>query len=442
MTTYSCQVPTIPARWTRVAFLGLVALLPLHTVFLRAEIAVKPWLILLVIVVIADALSGSARHWSRRALIGVGVFLLLALVSWPASSAGTSFWRLFLALCAGCALMLVVGHHARALNDVLRVVFWSGAVMAATAFFLGLITSGVFGAEIAEGINDLPLVERVNKPAYLGSGFVALTNWHQDPGYAALWTNVWLLMAIVAWARGVVRAPAWLPPLVIGGLGLASVLTFSRTGWGGLVLAVAASLYVTWRDGSEPFRRGLRVLLWGTVAGLSLLGVQILADPAGVGGDITTSIDFRFSYLLAIGQIDTGEVGAVDPTLVVDDNRVAVWSEYLDRFFNTPVRGIGLGTGWSEVGLQEPHNLGVQLLAETGVLGFVGFLVLLLALGRVADPLPASVVLVVLVAGVAQTVLFEAALWFALGLWLAVSQPLRRQMVGEPTVQEVALNGR
>lgn len=441
MTTYPGSVPTIPERWTQVAFLALIALLPLHTVFLRAEIAIKPWLLLLVVVVFADALSRDIALWHRRALLGVGVFLLLVLVSWPGVDAGDTFWRLFLALGAGSALMLVVGHHARDLDNLLPVVFWSGAAMAATGFLLGLVTSGAFGGGLSEGFNDLQLIERINKPAYLGSGFVALTNWHQDPGYSALWTNVWLLGSIVAWARGVVRAPRWVPPLVVGGLGLASLLTFSRTGWVGLALAVTAGLYVSWRDGPAPFSKGYRVVLWGVVAGLALLGAQILADPPGIGGDIITSIDFRFSYLLAIGQIDTGEVGTVDPTLVVDDNRVAVWSEYLDRFADNPIRGIGLGTGWAEVGLQEPHNLGVQLLAETGILGFLGFLILLLLLGRVTDPLPAAMLLVVLVAAVAQTVLFEAILWFGLGLWLAVSNPLSLRG-HRHAVQDVAVGGR
>ena len=29
-------------------------------------------------------------------------------------------------------------------------------------------------------LDDLPLVDRFSKPAYLTDGFVAVTNWHQD----------------------------------------------------------------------------------------------------------------------------------------------------------------------------------------------------------------------------------------------------------------------
>lgn len=419
-----------PRSISRLLFLTLVALLPLQTVFFRFEIAWKPWLILVALTAAADAWESRRWPWSGRASAGSAVFLVAMLVSWPGAEGGATFWRLLLALLAGALLMLVVGRHAKYLDEVLKVVFWSGAVMAATAFILALVTNGVFGRSLVEAVNDLPLVDRVNKTAYLGSGFVALTNWHQDPGYSALWTNVWLALGIVAWGRGAVRAPTWVPPLVFGGLGVASVLTFSRTGWVGLAIAVAAAIYVLWRGGREPLRRGLVASLWGVVAGLGLLGIQILADPSGVGGDVATSIEFRVDYLFALGQIDVGEVGVTDPTLIVDDNRVDVWSEYLERFSQAPVRGIGLGSGWAEVGLQEPHNLGVQLLAETGLLGFLGFSVLLLTLGSVADRLPAAVVLVVLVAGVAQTILFEAVLWFVLGLWLAVSYPLQKSRLG------------
>ncbi len=441
MNPYPCRVPTIPPRWTRVAFLTLVALLPLHTVFFRAEIAIKPWLLLLVVVAGLDLLSQEPR-WSKRALIGGLIFLLAVLASWPGPGAGTTFWRLFLALAAGVLLLLVVGRHGSPLDDLLKVVFWSGAGVAATAFVLALITNGALGQSVMEVVNDLPLVDRVNKPAYLGSGFVALTNWHQDPGYSALWTNVWLALGIVAWSRGAVKAPVWVPPLVFGGLGLASLLTFSRTGWGGLVIAVVAAIYVSWRGGAHSFRRGLIATIWGVVAGLALLGIQVLADPPGVGGDVATSLEFRLGYLFALGQIDVGEVGVTDPTLIVDDNRIDVWTEYWGRFAGEPWRGIGLGTGWGEVGLQEPHNLGVQLLAETGIVGLLGFLFLMLGLGRVVDPLPAAILLIVLLAGVAQTVLFEPVLWFALGLWLAGSGPYSGSVARDASVQGLATKGR
>ncbi len=395
--------------------------LPLHTVFIRAEIAWKPWLVLVGLVAVLDMWEERRFPWSKRAAIGVIVFLGTALISWPGPGAGGAFWRLFLGLVAGGLLLLVTGRHAGRIDDVLTAVFWSGAAIAATAMVLALATNGVFGEAMVDGVNDIWLVDRVNKPAFLGSGFIALTNWHQDPGYSALWTNVWIALSIVGVGRGMVRAPRWAPPLVIGGLAVASILTYSRTGWIGLGIAVVAGLASLWRIDREVLSRGLRAVGGGAVTAVLVLGLHVVVDPQGVGGDIDDALEFRWTHLFALGQIDLGEEGVVDPGLVVEDNRLEVWREYLTRFGESPIRGIGLGTGWGEVGLQEPHNLALELLAETGVIGALGFVALLTSLGRGVGWTAAPALAVVLFASLTQTVLFEPVLWFSLGLWLASS---------------------
>ncbi len=397
----------------------LVALLPLQTVFVRVEIAWKAWLFLLIAVVALELWETRGRPWSRPALLGLGVFLVATLASLPIPGAGSSSWRLWLALVAGGLLLLVTGKEAVRIDDVLKVVFWSGAVMAFTAVVVGLVTNGVFGGEAVSAINEIPLVFRVNKPAYLNSGFIAITNWHQDPGYAALWTNVWLVLSVFAWTRGAVKPPGWVGPVVVGGLMAASVLTFARTGWLGLIVAVGAVLYTHWRAGRPQLLRAFRVLALGAVVGMGLLGLQIAVDPPGVGGDVLAALEFRTTHFGDLGAIDLGEPGVVDPNLVVPDDRLDVWGEYWRRFAASPIRGIGLGTGWAEPGLQEPHNLWLELLAETGVVGTIGFLVLLGALWRRGGGVATSVLAVVFVASLSQTVLFEPVLWFGLGLWLA-----------------------
>lgn len=404
----------------RILFLSLIAVLPLQTVFFRYGIAWKPWLLLLGVTALLDAYQSRGFPWSRPEGIGSAVFLVGVLVSFNPGS-GATFLRLFLALVAGLLLMFLVGRHAQPIDEMLRVVFYSGAVMALTAFMFGIVTNGSFGAGAIEALNDLPLVDRVNKPAYLSSGFLALTNWHQDPGYAALWTNVWAFLAIVAWARGSVAVPRWLAAVVVGGLMTATFLTFSRTGWAGLLISTGAAVYVAWRDRPEVNRRGLALIGMAIAAAVGLIGLQALFDAPDVGGDIRDAVQFRVSYLLTLGQIDLGEEGVVDPTLVVDDNRVDVWEAYLDRYGESPVRGIGLGTGWAEQGLQEPHNLAVQLLAETGLIGFLGFLLLMFTLGMRRGPLAGALLFIVLMAGFTQTLLFEGVLWFALGFWLGSS---------------------
>jgi hypothetical protein len=400
-------------------FLALVVLLPLHTVFFRVEIAWKPWLILLAVVAALDLWEERRFPWSRRAALGLIVFLAAVLVSWPGPDTGIVFWRLYLALVAGGLLLLVTGRHAGRIDDVLNAVFWSGAAMAATGVVLAMVTNGVFGEAAIAAVNDLPLIDRVNKEAYLGSGFVALTNWHQDPGYSALWTNVWIALSILGVGRGSVRGPRWAPPLVLGGLAVASLLTFARTGWIGLGVATVAALVALWRQSREAFRTGLLSVAWGALVAVLLLGFHLATDPEGVGGDVDDALEFRWTYLLALGQIDVGEEGVVDLNLVVDDNRLEVWGEYTNRFADNPLRGIGLGTGWGQTGLQEPHNLLLELLAETGIVGALGFLALVLSLGRGGGATAGPALAVVGVAALTQTVLFEPVLWLTMGLWLA-----------------------
>jgi O-antigen ligase len=401
-------------------FLALVALLPLHTVFVRIEIAVKPWLVLVAAVAALDLWQERRFPWDRKAAIGVAVFLGAVLISWPGPEAGLGFWRLHLALVAGCLLMLVTGKHGSSTESVLTVVFWSGAAMAATAVVLSMLTNGVFGAEAIDSVNDFFLIDRVNKAAYLDSGFLALTNWHQDPGYSALWTNVWITLSIIGVGRGLVRAPRWAPPLVLGGLAAASILTYARTGWLGLGLAVGAGLFALWHEGRPSLIEGLRAVGAGALVAVLLLGFHVVTDPEGVGGDVAEALGFRWDHLLVLGDIQVPG-GAAQPDLGADDNRLAVWTEYAERFTEQPIRGIGLGTGWNEAGFQEPHNLILELLAESGIVGFLGFVVLVLSLGRGGGWVAGPALVVVGAASLTQTVLFEPVLWFTLGLWLSAS---------------------
>jgi len=409
-------------------FRVLVFLLPLHTVYLDAWVAWKPWLILLVLVAAMSLLTGRGWPWNAQASAALAVFVGAVLVSWPGTAAPPTFWRLVLALAAGGLLFLVTARRAVDIESLLRVVFWSGAAMAATGLIFGLITNGVFGAPLVEAINDLPGVDRVNKIAYV-EGFVALTNWHQDPGYSALWTNVWFVLAGQAWLRGIVTGPRWLGALVLGGLASATVLTLSRTGWIGLLVAVAA-LSLSRRG---DWRRTAKVLGGAALAATLILTGMFLSDPEGVGNDMETSVLFRLVNLVVLGQIEVDEEDVV-PGLDPGDNRLEVWPLYWERFVGSPVRGTGLGTGWAEQGTQEPHNLWLQLAAETGLLGLLGFGVVLGACWRLAGR-PGEVVTpalaVVGVATLTQTVLFEPVLWFVLGLWAARTKSTRRSHHGQ-----------
>jgi O-antigen ligase len=155
------------------------------------------------------------------------------------------------------------------------------------------------------------------------------------------------------------------------------------------------------------------------IAAVLLAGVAAV-DPQDLGGDVLYSLNYRTNYLFDL----TGGDDFVDPSLIIQDNRRDVWGYYLGRFVDSPLRGIGLGTGWGTLGLQEPHNLVIELLGETGLLGLAGFLLLAITVARNGGgTVGGTALLVALVPSMTQTVLFEPSLWMAAGLWLAGRVP-------------------
>jgi O-antigen ligase len=414
-------------------FLAFVALLPLHTVFIHAWIAWKPWLVLLVIIGALQAIEGARRRqwpWHGRVSAALAVFLVAIAVSWPGEHMAR-FAALWLATAAGGAVMLVahreLSRRPGMIDLVLRVVFWSAAAMGVSAVVLALAAVGAFGAGAIDAIEGLPGVLRVTKAAYLDEGFVALTNWHGDPGYAAAWMNLWAVLAFVAVHRGLGSARPWLDTAVVGSLAFGVLMTLSRTGTLGLMVGLALASWLVVREGAPPRRVGLflgAALLW-TVA---LLGVAWLADRPGVGGDLPASLSFRFGQGVTLGPgfsgSDGGDGGA-DP-----DYRGIVWPMYVDFFRSNPIRGVGLGFGWATEHVQEPHNLVLQLLGETGLIGLAGFAVLGVAIVRSGVSRFGWVALATtLSASMTQTVIFEPTWWFAAALALTAD---RGPPAGEP----------
>ncbi|MEE8331123.1 MAG: O-antigen ligase family protein [Acidimicrobiia bacterium] len=403
----------------------MVALLPLHTFFIAAWISWKPYLVLVVVIAAWQAIAGLRQGswpWHRPASIGLALMLFGALISWPGSDYASRFSRLLLALGVGGAVMLVT---VRCLEGqgmwrrTLQTVFWSGAVMVATAIIIELATTGALGDWALNAANDWPGVRQVTKAAYLEDGFVALTNWHQDPGYSAAWTNLWLALSIIAVVRGLGSRRLLIDTAVIGGLGVAVILTFSRTGWIGLGVALVATSVALLLGRETSIRRLGRLLGYSVLSGMILLGILWLVDPADVGGDIGDAVAFRLEQNLSLGPGPSGDA-TTDPGLDLVDYRGEVWPQYVDFFEEDPLRGAGLGVGWQTPGLQEPHNLALQLLGETGLIGLAGFLALGAIVLWYGGGLVGAVALIVAFsASITQTVLFEPTWWFAAGLFLA-----------------------
>jgi len=417
--TVDAQEPSRPitSRRSRV-FLGMVALLPLHTVALHAWISWKPWLVLLGVLAAWQAVDGLRSRtwpWQRGLSASVGFFIVTAAASWS-GMAPERFLRLLLALVVGGVLLLVTERELRipgATDRTLRVVFWSAAAMALTAVVLAVLAVGAAGASTVYTLNDLPGIDRVALNVYRSQGMVAVTNWHQDPGYAAAWMNLWAVIAALASLRGLGSRRRWLDALVVGGLWFGVLMTLSRTGLLGLAIGGGA---VLWRERARE-RRGAAIRLG--VSALVATGVILAAvwavDPPGVAGDLSTGFAFRFDQGLSLGPGDSDTTGGG----IVNDSRGQVWPIYLDFIREHPIRGVGLGTGWA-LGIQEPHNIVLELLGEMGLVGLAGFTVLFVTILRSAsNPIGRTALVVALSAAMTQTVLFEATWWFAAGLALA-----------------------
>lgn len=415
--------------WRETVVLAMVALLPLHTVFLEAWISWKPYLVLLAIVAVADLVEAYRnRTWPyrRSVMIALAVFLLVAAIGFPESGLRERFLRLFLALCVGGGVMLVVDRYTRhrgMADRLFKVIFWTGAVMAISAVATSLLAVGFFGESAIATVNDLPGVFRLSKPAYLDTGFLALTNWHQDPGYGSAWAVLWTVLVLISSLRGSGSGVWWVDGAVMGGLTLWVVMAFSRTGWLALPIAIVLVAWaltresVWWRESAK--RAAVAV---GTAA--IALSFVWLADVPHVGGDLDLQFAFRFSQgwdLLAdlTGLFDSSVAFA--DRFAISEERADVWPEYIEMFQSNPVLGVGLSVGWQTNSIgQEPHNLIIELLAEMGVVGLVAFVGLLgTVVWRGRGGVFLAVLAVTFLPSMTQTVLFEPTWWLAAGLYLA-----------------------
>lgn len=416
-------------------FLGLVAVLPLHTVYVSAWISWKPFLIAIVVLAAWDLVEGlSQRRWPWHPRVSVALFVFLAAVAvgFPVNAHRDRFIRLFLALVIGALVLLVSEKRLRRpgmIDSVLRVVFWTTAAMALTALLVSIVLVGVLGNDAINYLTgaagfDLPLIDKVAKPAYLLSHFLALSNWHSDPGYGAAWAVLWSTLALIASARGLGTQRVWLDGAILGGLWLAITMAFSRTGWLALLIAttVTATLLVRHRVAARG--KVVSCLATGLLTLSVLMAVLFAIDVDEVGSDLDVQFAFRFQqgwdFLADLTGLFQGSA-AFEDLFDESEQRADVWPEYWAMFTSDPLTGVGLGVGWeTNSEQQEPHNLALELGAETGLLGLVAYLVLLIAIFRNgAGFLGGSALLAAFLFAITQTVVFEPTWWFAAALFMA-----------------------
>lgn len=414
-------------RLRQTLYLALVFLLPLHTVFLRAWIAWKPFLVLLACVVALDLRTWYRTRrwpWHRPASLALVVLLATLLLGLPGAGHRGGFVRLWLAVVVGAMLLLVTERGLRsagAVERLLRVQLYSASALATTAVVFTLAAVGALGHDTLEWINDLPGVFQVAKAAYLEEGFVVLTNWHHESGYGASWATLWAVLVVAASSRGSGSGRWWLDGVVVGGLAFGVVAAFSRTAWLVLPAALLTAAVLLGLNRRASTRDLLRLLVVATLVALVLLALVWAVDPAGVGGDFPLQFAFRWQQgcdlLGSLGLWWATDVG-VEDAFGPSEKRPEVWAWYLDAFLESPMVGIGLGVGRDAIGF-EPHNLVVELLAETGFLGLLAFLLVLGVVVRQGrGALGAVALLTAFMPFMTLTVFFEPTWWFAAGLLL------------------------
>lgn len=172
--------------------------------------------------------------------------------------------------------------------------------------------------------------------------FVRLEGTFVHPNPFSLYLVLVLPALIAAWIV-VKEWRRWLGIIIVG-LGICLVFTFTRTGWIGLVAAVLIMAWLRYRKIFFVIPIVLAAVLF-LIPGVSARFSDLDSTDAPSGAT-TNSLDWRFAY----------------------------WSEALASLGESPVWGQGLGyiKDTTEEG-KEAHNDFVRVLVETGVAGLVFF---------------------------------------------------------------------
>ena len=230
------------------------------------------------------------------------------------------------------------------------------------------------GLEVLLGVYQF--FTRTGPPSFgVGSFLRAYGTFGQPNPYAGYLGMVAPLAYALAffWGRRAridwLRLLAW---LVLAGTLAASLMSFSRGGWMGLAMALVAVTALASRRGAVLTAVGLVVL-----ASLAVLGMANLL-PASILGRLSILADY-FSIF------DVREV-LVTPENWALVERMAHWQAAWYMYEDHVLFGVGIGnyvaaypsyylTIWKDP-LGHAHNLYLNMLAEMGAIGLVGYLLM------------------------------------------------------------------
>ena len=247
---------------------------------------------------------------TRRSPLHHRVFIVAAAASWSGAAA-ERYLRLLLALVVGSGALLVTERELRE----------PGAPKRTTPGHL-LVGGGDSGDGCRAGTARRRRwrVGRVRHQrrsrgstgialnVYRAEGMVAVTNWHQDPGYAAAIDEpVGRACGSRQRSGGLGSGRRWLDALVVGGVWLGVVMTPAAPAcsiwrWRAPRSCGASARRATRRSDAPracrpPRHRGSHTATWAV-------------DPPGVAGDLSTGLAFRFDQGLSLGPARSIPIGA------------------------------------------------------------------------------------------------------------------------------------
>lgn len=431
----------LDARWGLVAVTAFTVLrLPdVATDFHGAPPMFAPLVgLVLVAVLLRGRLTGDWPVGGARAIVVVGAFAIVALVSLLAagdSGDGIAAMRTLIEDGSVAVLAGMLLRRSDSLHTVSWVLVGGGALLASISVFQ--FATGAFGSTFGG------LAQSAVQNIYETADDVRISGPIGDPNFYAQ-----LLVMVIPFAYDRMREEASRLRQAAAGYAMAVcavtvVLTFSR---GGLLALVVVMAIMVVRHPPRP--RTVAIAALAVIAAIPLM-------PAGYVERLTSLGD--------VGEIEAG----IDPSI---RGRTAEMSAALAMFWDRPLTGIGFGNfaseypGYAEgLGIdvrdapREAHSLYLETAAETGLPGVVtlaglfGAAFLALAAGRrrfreMADlrsdgiGLAVGVALVgYLVTSVFLHMAFARPVWLLIGMALAFpSTAAAEDRIRDEAVEEVS----
>ncbi len=241
---------------------------------------------------------------------------------------------------------------------------------------IALLTMTTVGALAETAIGAAQVLLRIGPPEFLIGGVILRAyGTFGQPNPLAGYLNMTLPILIAVGVFSTSRKVQCLCWLASAGIGAIMVITLSRGAWLGLAAALMVMGLVM----------SVRVAFWIRFA---LLGLSFVIL-AAVFGIIPFSLTARVLAAFGLSGVSLDSVTAENFSAV---QRIAFWQAGLNMFNANPILGVGIGNymeayptyaapGWNEV-LGHAHDYYLNVAAEAGMVGLVGYLALVVAAFR------------------------------------------------------------